>query len=356
MNRLLGQCMKFSWLAISVLCAAIASPDTAMAQEVCTARDIVYWESAKECTDAGDVESYLYRFSDGCYVREAQECLARLRERNNPPVRQPGSEFRESNCSECPLMVVVPAGSFVMGSPEGDDVRAEDEGPRRRVTISEPFAVGKFEVTRREFARFVEATGHRAGETCWRRVGGAGWEEGPGYGWRNPGFGQTENDPVVCVNWHDAKAYVLWLSGRTGKRYRLLSEAEWEYAARARTITRYSWGNSIGHNRTNCMHCGSRWDNELPAPVGMFAANGFGLHDMHGNVSEWVEDCWQVNYDGAPSDGSVWSGGNCRNRVVRSGNWSSNDPKKLRSAQRGWIPYERRSSYTGFRIARTLGP
>ena len=129
------------------------------------------------------------------------------------------------------------------------------------------------------------------------------------------------NRPAIDVSWHEAQAYVAWLSEKTGKRCRLLSESEWEYAARAGAATRYSWGDGIGRNRANCSGCGSRWDDRQTAPVGSFAANGFGLHDMHGNVWEWVADCWNGSYAGAPSDGSARESGNCSRRVLRGGAW-----------------------------------
>ena len=162
--------------------------------------------------------------------------------------------------------------------------------------------------------------------------------------------------PVVRVSWEDAKAYVRWLGEKTGKGYRLLSEAEWEYVARAGTTGAYHWGEGIGHGRANCDGCGSRWDKEETAPVGSFRANGFGLHDVHGNVWEWVEDCWHKNYEGAPVDGTAWvSGGDCGYRVLRGGSWNF-IPTYLRSANRFRYSPGNRDNYDGFRIARTLTP
>ena len=247
---------------------------------------------------------------------------------------QPGRVFRD--CEECPEMVVVPAGSFVMGSPASEEGRHDDEGPQRRVTISKPFAVGKYEVTFGDWDACVAAGG------CNRhRPDDGGW----GRGWR----------PVMNVTWDQAKAYVGWLSRKTGESYRLLSEAEWEYAARAGTRTRYHWGDSVGRNRANCRGCGSRWDGNGTAPVGSFSANAFGLYDMHGNVWEWVEDCWHDSFAGAPSNGSAWvTGGSCSLRVFRGGSWFS-DPRNLRSAVRGRSGSGNRVD-VGFRIARTLVP
>ena len=160
---------------------------------------------------------------------------------------------------------------------------------------------------------------------------------------------------MINVSWDDAQEYVAWLSGQTGHTYRLLSEAEWEYVARAGSSTAYSWGNAIDDNQANCAGCGNQWDNRQTAPVGSFSANAFGVFDMHGNLWEWVEDCWNDSYDGAPSDGSAWRGGNCSQRVLRGGSWDVN-PRNLHSAHRlgsttgGW------SSNSGFRVGRTLGP
>ena len=263
-----------------------------------------------------------------------------------------GKKFRD--CDECPEMVVVPAGSFRMGSPGDEEGRFDREGPVHGVTIARPFAVGRHEVTRGEFGRFVSATGRNMSGGCWGLTG-KGWKYESGRSWRSPGFGQTERDPVVCVDWNDAKAYVKWLSAKTGKPYRLLSESEWEYAARAGSSTRYSWGDGIGRNRANCDGCGSRWDSERTSPVGSFAANGFGMHDMHGNVREWVEDCWNKSYDGAPKGGSAWLAGDCGERVRRGGSWLY-EPRALRAAFRGRNLSENRSNGTGFRVARTLTP
>ena len=158
------------------------------------------------------------------------------------------------------------------------------------------------------------------------------------------------------MSWDDAKQYVDWLSRITGKGYRLLSEAEWEYAARAGTTTAYSWGDDIGKGNANCNGCDSEWDAKQPAPVGSFKSNAFGLYDMHGNVYEWVEDAWHDNYSGAPVDGSAWlEGGDASRRVVRGGSWSA-IPGFLRAAFRISGNTVDRYNYIGFRVARTLTP
>jgi formylglycine-generating enzyme required for sulfatase activity len=158
------------------------------------------------------------------------------------------------------------------------------------------------------------------------------------------------------VSWDDAKQYVAWIAKLTGKPYRLLTEAEWEYAARAGTTTTYSWGNDIVQGKANCRSCGSQWDNQKTAPVGSFKQNAFGLRDMHGNVNEWVEDPWHNNYNGAPTDGSAWlEGGDESLRVLRGGSWDY-DPQFLRSASRDRNTSDGRLSDLGFRLARTLNP
>jgi formylglycine-generating enzyme required for sulfatase activity len=161
--------------------------------------------------------------------------------------------------------------------------------------------------------------------------------------------------PVINVNWDDVKNYIDWLKRMTGKEYRLLSEAEWEYAARAGTTTSYSWGDDIGKDNANCDGCGSRWDDKQTAPVGSFKPNAFGLYDMHGNVVEWVEDTWHDNYSGAPVDGSAWLEGSDVRRVVRGGSYYHN-PQYLRAAFRGGYPTFYWYDTLGFRLARTLNP
>ena len=255
------------------------------------------------------------------------------RARRQQDLTAAGDAFRD--CAECPELVVVPAGSFTMGSPQNEKDRDSDEGPQRAVTIARAFGVGKFEIT------FAE------GDAC---VAGGGCG---GYRPSDSGWGRGTR-PVINVSWDDAKGYVEWLGRKTGKPYRLLSEAEWEYAARAGTTTRYGWGNEIGRSNANCDGCGSQWDNRQTAPAGSFQPNGFGLHDMHGNVWEWTEDCWHGSYAGAPVDGGAWvTGGECGRRVLRGGSWG-NFPGYLRSAGRDGVDTGYRLNYRGIRVARTL--
>ena len=248
------------------------------------------------------------------------------------PAFQPGATFSDSLSSggEGPEMVVIPAGSFRMGCVSGQDC-FDDERPVHGVTIPQAFAVSIYEVTFEDYDRFTSPN----------RVDDEGWGRG--------------RRPVINVSWNDAREYVAWLSRQTGQTYRLLSEAEWEYVARAGSSTAYSWGNGIGSNRANCEGCGSQWDDRQTAPVGSFAANAFGVHDMHGNVWEWVEDCWNASYAGAPSDGSAWRSGDCSQRVLRGGGWSY-IPRNLRSADRVRGTTGIRLFSFGFRVARTLTP
>lgn len=248
----------------------------------------------------------------------------------------PALEFRDSLRSggSGPEMVVIPAGSFRMGCVLRLDC-GDSEFPVHQVAISQSFAAGKYEVTFAEWDACVSAGG------CGHRPGDEGWGR--------------ETRPVVNVSWDDAKAYVGWLSTQTGAEYRLLSESEWEYAARAGSSAAHSWVPEIGSFGANCDGCGSRWDGRQTAPVGSFGANAAGLHDMPGNAGEWVEDCWNESYEGAPSNGSVWGSGDCSRRVVRGGAWIL-DPRFLRSASRGFVATGNRHSAVGFRVARTLPP
>ena len=250
-------------------------------------------------------------------------------------------------------MVTIPAGKFRMGDRKGNDA----EKPTRRVTVP-AFKLGKYEVTVSQFRAFIEATEYRTdaeqnagGEAgCFSQQADGNWGWVSGRSWREPGYPVQDNQPVVCVSWNDAQAFIKWLSDETGGNYRLPTEAEWEYAARAGTTTKYSWGDDIGSNRANCDNddCGDSYD--YTAPVGSFPANPWGLHDMHGNVWEWVQDCWNDNYKGAPKDGSVWTSGDCSQRVIRGGSWFY-DAWYLRSADRFRYDRANRNGTIGFRLA-----
>ena len=295
------------------------------------------------------------------------------------PTSHAAGSFRD--CADCPLMVTVPAGSFAMGSTDeqinwavGLGAKSEDiqdETPQHQVNVQQ-FSMAVTEVTRDQFDAFVKATGHQAGGPCWVWSKAEGkFVESAANDWRDPGFAQGGNHPVVCVNWNDAKAYVRWLSQKTGKGYRLPTESEWEYAARAGTDTGRYWG---WENRDACQYANVadqtaasalNWDaknekqvfpctdgNVYTASVAQFRANGFGLNDMMGNVWEWTDDCYNILYNGAPTNGSAWLTGDCSLRVVRGGGWG-NHPWEVRSANRVWDDATRRFIDLGFRVART---
>jgi formylglycine-generating enzyme required for sulfatase activity len=239
--------------------------------------------------------------------------------------------------ADCPEMVAIPVGSFAMGSTANEAGHQPSEEPRHNVTIAKPFAVSKFAVT------FAEWDACAAGGECASHIDDGGWGR--------------SRQPVINVSWEDAQHYVTWLSRITGKTYRLLTEAEYEYAARAGTQTAYPWGDEIGHSNANCAGCGSRWDLTQPAPVGSFAPNQFGLYDIVGNVWEWVEDCLHEDYsDAPPVDGSAWmTGGDCSKHRLRGGSWTS-DPDEVRSAIRGRGRTNERATIISFRVGRTLTP
>ena len=254
--------------------------------------------------------------------------------------RQPGAHLRD--CETCPQLVVVPAGSFMMGSPDSEWGRFINEGPQRQVTITEMFAVGVYEVT------FVEW------DACVNEGGCNGYQP-DGEGWGRGGR------PVINVNWDDARAYVQWLSERTGKRYRLLSESEWEYVARAGTMEPFHTGATISADQANydsSYTYGSGQKGRYrgrTVQVGTFSPNAFGLHEVHGNVWEWTQDCWNEDYAGAPIDSRARETGECDQRVMRGGSWGD-VPWLLRSADRGKSEPGIRGPRIGFRVARTLSP
>jgi formylglycine-generating enzyme required for sulfatase activity len=247
-----------------------------------------------------------------------------------------GESFRDVATPWCPEMVVVPAGAFTVNA-------------QKKVTIAKPFAVGRYAVTRGEFSVFVRETGYSVPDEADTYEGGK-WELRKGRSFRNPGFIQDDSHPVVCVNWYDAKAYVQWLSGRMDKGYRLLSDAEWEYACRAGTQTLFWWGSSISTGQANCR--GSYAQKTMP--VKSFQPNPWGLYQVHGNVNEWVEDCMSDDVHNPPSDGSARTTGYCSERILRGGSWLS-DPQDLAFSFRFTLNTAGdRHSDVGFRVARTL--
>jgi len=266
-----------------------------------------------------------------------------------------GEHFRDQLRSggDSPEMVVLATGSFRMGDTTGEDNRFEEARPVHDVTIKNPIAMGKNEVTRGDFRLFVEESGYDVGNDC-RVKEGEKYRKSSDGNWLAPGFSQADTDPVVCISWYDAIAYTEWLSAQSGERYRLPSESEWEYAARASTNTRYSWGNELGQNNANCEDCGSRWSSKKPAPVGSFPENPWGLHDLHGNVAEWTGDCIEPDYSYAPRYGeTVDSIENCPVRRERGGSWMTRS-LWIHSAMRSRREATERSSELGFRVVREL--
>jgi formylglycine-generating enzyme required for sulfatase activity len=277
------------------------------------------------------------------------------------------------DCPHCPELVVVSAGEFVMGSSKEDidnGLGATNEGPQHRVFIKHPVAVGRFEVTRDQFETFVRASGYKIGDRCYTLENNTPRERAD-RSFRNPGYAQSGVHPAVCVNWRDAKAYVEWLSQSTGKTYRLLSETEWEYVARAGSTLPYGFGKDAtevckfanGADQSAklamlptdyaYMNCTDSYP--YTAPVGSFKANAIGLFDLLGNVWEWTEDCFYDDYLTAPSDGSARAGAGCQARAVRGGSWFSTG-KSLRPAVRAKATDSARHDDVGFRVARVLVP
>jgi formylglycine-generating enzyme required for sulfatase activity len=232
-------------------------------------------------------------------------------------------------CADCPEMVLIPAGSFRMGDLSESGVTNNNKLVHR-VDVA-AFGLGKYEVTFAQYDAFARATNNTL-------PADRGWGRG--------------SRPVINVTWEDAQAYVKWLSSKTGTTFRLPSEAEWEYAARAGTTTNYSWGNDVGRNNAVCRDCGSQWKKQT-APVGQFTANAFGLYDMHGNVYEWVEDCYHDSYGGAPSNGAAWTFGSCKHRVLRGGSWQSAEWNTRADFRLKYLP-ARRLYLNGLRVAQDL--
>jgi formylglycine-generating enzyme required for sulfatase activity len=330
------------------------------------------WAAAKDSTSVSVLEAFRERYGryDSFYDSLARDRIAALQkpkltlatpppplalfaDRKPAPLTaaeerglKPKDSFKE--CAECPEMVVVPAGSFTMGSPPVEEGRHNDEGPQHRVTIGRPFAVGRFEVTFSEWDACVVAHG------CSYRPSDQGWGRG--------------KRPVINVSWHDVtQQYLPWLSRRTDKTYRLLTEAEWEYVARAGTTTRYHFGHSENelcaygnvadltavakYPGWRIANCRDGYMNT--APVGSFRPNAFGLFDTHGNVREWVQDCSNGSYNGSPTDGSAWVAGDCGYRIYRGGSWED-FPSWTRAAVRLKDTPVLRYYFIGFRVGRTL--
>lgn len=307
-------------------------------------------------------------------IQRAREHVGKLAQPlPQPPVLTAGTVFRDPlrDGGEAPEMVVVRPGSVTMGSPDNEDGRQTDEGPLQTVTLRSTFAIGRYEVTVGAFRQFVNASSYRteaeSAGGCWTWVGSE-WKEDSGANWRGPGFSQSDDHPVVCVSWNDANRYVDWLTEQTGKRYRLPTEAEWEYAGRAGTVTARFWGNDPHQacdyanvrdqtakgqfpGWTDVHNCRDGY--VYTAPAGRYAPNRYGLHDILGNVWEWVEDCYHDSYRGLPLDGRPWITGECGLRVVRGGSWGD-FPRYVRSADRYGKTADGGNSNMGFRLAQDL--
>ncbi|MEM7599688.1 MAG: formylglycine-generating enzyme family protein, partial [Pseudomonadota bacterium] len=274
--------------------------------------------------------------------------------------------FRD--CDGCPSMVALAGGDLLMGAPE-QDITANrytaDQGPQRLVRIA-PFAVAQHEVTRAQFAAFIDASGYAKPSDCFT------WEDGTSQvrddrSFENPGYAQGPDHPVVCVSWHDAQAYVDWLARETGEPYRLLGEAEWEYAARAGSDARYFFGPDVEaicrYDNIGDADALVRWptwettacsDGQVfTGPVGSYEPNSFGISDLYGNAREWVRDCWHNTYDAAPMTSEAWVDVGCERRVVRGGSWDSK-PSLVSSSWRYSLPADARNHLYGFRVARDV--
>ncbi len=299
--------------------------------------ELSFWETIRNSRNPAEYRAYLDAYPNGRFA-----ALARTREqlyRSQPqdgaapavasaqPPRAPAAPPKTvRDCDDCPELALVPAGSFEMGSNE----MFEFEKPVRSVTIGSAFYIGTREVTFEEWDSCVAQGGcsHRPGD-------------------RNLGRGKR---PVTDIHWNDAGAYLVWLSLKTGRKYRLPTEAEWEYSARAGTTTSYPWGSAIDKEKANCNGCNAQ-PRRQSSEVAQFPANGFGLYDMAGNAAEWVADCWSENYRASPRDGSAYSPPGCRERVLRGGSFN-NDPRYLRSAARFKYEADVRFYTNGFRVMR----
>jgi formylglycine-generating enzyme required for sulfatase activity len=361
------------------------------------------WNAAQNTGSASVLEAFIAKFGDSFYASLATARLAELKKKEeeekkvavvtspapvapSKPVEpavitvpkpqvssryKPGDTFKD--CDKCPEMVVVPAGEFVMGSPPDAELHRDDEAPSHRVDIATPFALGKFEVTRDQFEAFAKDSGFQVVAKGMNISPCFTWETTLGLrdrSFRNPGYKQSGREPAACIGEREVTAYLSWLSQKAGKTYRLPSEAEWEYAARAgdRTLTLVKEGNQCTHSngadRTLKKIFGSEAEHAAncsdgyahTSPVGSFPANAFGLQDMQGNLWEWTADCWHENYVGAPTDGSAWKqGGDCSAHPARGGSWYERT-EFFGPARRSKLQFSAQSSLLGLRVARNLEP
>lgn len=330
--------------------------------------ELAFWNSVKDSKQISDYEAYLKAYPKGRFAPLARARIDQLRasapqvpaQAAQPPPAKPAAtrppepkpaETRATepkasvkasqaapggpsavaalkDCDTCPVTVALYPKPFVMGSNSSDP----SERPAHEVALQTPFAIGKYEVTVDQWQQCVKAS------VC-------------------PSIPSTANaagnQPMRDVSWDEAQLYLKWLSTVSGKPYRLPTEAEWEYAARGGTTSKYWWGDKMKGGNSNCKGCGLPWQEDAPAPVGSFVANPFGLYDMNGSVWEWVADCWHHSYKGAPTDGSAWAEPSCQSRVIRGGSWSE-DGSYMLSTTRFKYDASVRQSQNGFRVARTL--
>jgi formylglycine-generating enzyme required for sulfatase activity len=358
--------------------------------------DQVFWDSVKDSTDPADFQAYLKKFPKGTFADLAANRIKDLKsggataatlvasvaptqqsattgsntsrtELTPPPSNlKPGTVFRD--CKDCPDMVVVPAGSFMMGSPDGEKGHDASDGPQHKETIPRAFAMSKFLVTFAQYKKFMNDTGRDAGASCWYyRDDKKKWLPKEGLTFSDPGYPQQPDSPAVCLNVGDANAFAAWLSKATGQNYRLPSEAEWEYAARAGTKTARYWGDSPDQQCSYANGADQTYHKQVPddpgfidcndgyfkgAPVGKFKPNAFGLYDMLGNAWQLTQDCLTGGYDGADHKGAPNTGA-CEKYAIRGGSWGR-PPADLRAAKRGGMSEEVRGVTNSIRLVREL--
>jgi len=385
------------WDSSSLTAPFYFSKDFAAAGST-AAVDQMFWDSIKDSSDPADFKAYVAKFPKGSFVELANNRLQALKNgtaasQSEPPSQtaaltqptqpwggaksmaltpppagmKPGTTFRD--CKDCPEMVVVPAGTFAMGSPSSEAGRRADEGPQHTETIPRAIAVSKFEVTVEEYKRFMNDTGRDPGARCWYyRDEADEWLPKDGRTFSDPGFAQTGRSPAVCLNYGDARAYASWLSKVTGQIYRLPSEAEWEYAARAGTKTARYWGDGDKDQCSYANGADKTWHSKYPkdpgfnpscddgyaftAPVGTYKPNAFGLYDMLGNGWELTQDCSTGSYSTTDSQG-VPQLGACEKHVIRGGSFGRGS-KDLRAANRGGMKEEVRGVTNSIRLVREL--
>jgi len=371
----------FIWLACFSQCVFAQVSDgeglTPLEGVVAISDDRALWDAVKDSRDVNELRVYLKQFPNGLFAALANVRVRALEQAGAPaaalpvqPAPRAGQIIKD--CADCPEMVIIPAGIFTMGSSAAEQALAvaaglktewvSPESPQHRVNIRS-FAAGRYAISKGEFAAFVRAKGYQTeaergdGCTAWN---GKEWKKDAAYNWRNVGFAQADTHPVVCVSWNDAQAYIAWLNQSSGQTYRLLSEAEREYAARGGSQTAFWWGDSMSTAQANYAGTGPSYNGsprgeyrQATVPVNSFSPNPFGLYNVHGNVWEWVQDCWHGDYSGTPTDGSAWTTGCSGNyRVLRGGSWNFG-PAHLRAAGRNWVTPVNRISYYGLRLART---